>query len=170
MSDAAKTPIVVADATRIARIRHVAAASALIGQFTHETVRADKPNAEVTGIRVIGGEMNFDELEVGDFTVWGRHNICNDTPRDVKARAVGYWNPGGPVKGAADLLFCAPTDRHPCLRGADCGIGVSHAKAIPMIESNPTGRYPAGISRMILSRRGRQDALNIAPGEVRVGR
>ena len=170
VSDAAKTPIAVADATGIVRIRHIAAAGALVGQFTHETVRADKPNAEVAGIGVIGSEVNFDELKVGDSTVWGRHGICHDTTRNAKAGTVGYLDARGTDEGTADLLFCAPTDRHPCLRGADCGIGVSHAKAIPMVESNPTGRYPAGISGMILSRRGRQDALNIAPGEVRVGR
>ena len=90
VSDAAKTPIVVADTTGISRIRHIAAAGAFIGQFTHETVRADEPNAEVAGIRVIGGEMNFDELKVGDPTVWSRYNICNGTPWDAKAGAVGY--------------------------------------------------------------------------------
>ena len=62
VSDAAKTPIVVADATGIARIRNIAAAGALVGQFTHETVGADQPNAEVTRVRVIGSELNFDEL------------------------------------------------------------------------------------------------------------
>ena len=51
--DAAKTPIVIADATRIARIRHIGTACALVSQVTYKVVWADQPNAQVSSIGVV---------------------------------------------------------------------------------------------------------------------
>ena len=109
--------------------------------------------------------MNFDELKVGDSTIWGRHGICNDTARDPKAGTVGYLDARGPDEGTADFLFRAPTDRYPCFCSANRRVGVRYAKAILMIESDAAGGYPAWITGMVLSRSGRQNALNVPPGQ-----
>ena len=89
MSDASKTPIVIADSTGVTGIWHIPAARALVGQFTYEAVRADEPNPEVASVGMIGSEVNLDELEIRDFTVWGQHDICNNAPRDARTGTVG---------------------------------------------------------------------------------